>query len=171
LNYTVTLRIPEHGLLTAVTGTNALIMGRNCAALEHLLDMRVSVQGHTDLAFAPWIGRDVLIVPHSQWLKFSGNAQRRRRQALLFHGTILHDFDLRIIDELLRFPSVQPKYRENRDHGKFVGNIPARREAICAALGTAWDARETFTALPSVRIEQLCREHYENDAWTRRRAH
>jgi lipoate-protein ligase A len=82
LNYNLTLRIPKNGLLTTVTGTNGYVMERNRAALEELLDMRVAVQGHTDLAFAEWIGRSVLTVPHARWFKFSGNFRRVATQTL-----------------------------------------------------------------------------------------
>jgi len=173
LSYNLTLKIPDSGLLTTVTGTNAFVMERNRAALAELLGMRVSVQGHTDLAFTQWVGRDVdaLVVPHSRWFKFSGNAQRRRRQAIVFHGTILYDFDLRVISELLRFPSMQPGYREDRSHAEFVANIPTRRNSISAALRAVWSAQQIFTAPPSERIDQLRRDHYENDAWTLRHGH
>ena len=57
--------------------------------------------------------------------KFSGNAQRRRRHALVFHGTILYGFDLSLIDALLKFPSAQPEYRASRSHSEFVRNISA----------------------------------------------
>ena len=169
LNYSVTLRLPERGLLATVTGTNAFVMERNRAALEVLLDRRIAVQGHTDLAFTGQAGRDV--VPSSRWLKFSGNAQRRRRRALVFHGTILYDFELRMIGELLREPSVQPDYRAHRSHSEFVGNIPARPDSIRAALRSAWQTQESFVAVPAGRIEQLRRDQYQNDAWTRRRLH
>src|SRR5205085_11187452 len=51
LNYNLTLRIPESGPLVTVTGTNEFVMERNRAAMEQLLGAKVSVQGHTDLAF------------------------------------------------------------------------------------------------------------------------
>lgn len=161
LNYAVTLRIPERGLLTTVTGTNAFVMERNRAALAALLDKTIGVQGHTDLAFEEWTG----------WFKFSGNAQRRRREALLFHGTILYDFDISLMKELLHFPSAQPEYRGNRSHTEFVANLPAHRNAVCDGLKTAWNACSTFQAMPLDKITRLRREHYENDAWTWRRVH
>ena len=161
LNYAVTSRVPSAGPLTTVTHANEFVMERNRAAFERLLGTKVSIQGYSDLAF-----RD-----GGSWLKFSGNAQRRRRGALIFHGTILHAFQLKLMEELLRFPSAQPGYRAGRRHAEFVANISARREAMGAALRAAWDAREPFVALPSQRIAQLRREHYENDDWTWRRAH
>lgn len=161
LNFSVTLQIARDKLLATVTGTNRFVMQRNRGAMEALLDRRISVQGHTDLAFEYG----------TRWFKFSGNAQRRRRQGLLFHGTILYDFDVALMGELLRFPPVQPQYRANRSHADFVGNVPVSQSALCDGLRRAWQAQGTFTPVPIQRIEQLCREHYENDVWNLRRPH
>jgi lipoate-protein ligase A len=161
LNYNLTLRWEEDGPLASVTSTNQFIMERNRAALAQLLGLEVSVQGHTDLAFRE--------VEHSRWIKFSGNAQRRRRYALVFHGTILHGFDLGLIDALLRFPSAQPDYRANRQHTEFVRNIPASVDQIRAAIRAAWSASDSPTEIPRERIEQLCREQYDNEEWNLRR--
>src|SRR6267378_2931356 len=94
LNYSLILRIDSDPALQTVTGTNRFVMERNRAALENLLSRgsrrkealssksalrtphsAFSVCGHTDLAID---GR-----------KFSGNAQRRKRCAFLFHGSFL----------------------------------------------------------------------------------
>lgn len=183
LNYNLTLRIPEDGCgpLATVTGTNQWVMERNRAALENLLGGRVSVQGHTDLAYGavessglrdesrtpiPALNsQPSTLNPDFPWLKFSGNAQRRRRRSLVFHGTILHDFDLSLIDALLLFPSQQPGYRADRGHSEFVRNIPATAEPIRARLREAWQAREPAPALTSAQLEPLLRAHYGNDAW------
>jgi lipoate-protein ligase A len=55
--------------------------------------------------------------------KFSGNAQRRGRNYILQHGTLLYDFDLDQISAWLAQPEDQPPYRENRTHAAFVTNI------------------------------------------------
>lgn len=172
LNYNLTFSIPEAGPLATVTGTNQCVMERNRAAFEALLGTPVSVQGHTDLAFREeesleWSMESRKLSPslHSSWLKFSGNAQRRRRRALVFHGTILHDFDLTLVDALLRFPTAQPEYRADRDHAEFVRNIPAGTGAIHEHLLRAWPAHAPAPALPRERLETLLREHYQNDAW------
>jgi hypothetical protein len=58
---------------------------------------------------------------------------------------VLYDFPLEMIGHWLGEPVRQPEYRAARDHGEFVTNLPASREAIEAALIDAWDAR---AALP-----------------------
>jgi lipoate-protein ligase A len=161
LNYNLTLRWDENSPLASVTSTNQHIMERNRAALAQLLGVEVSVQGHTDLAF--WETES------SRWLKFSGNAQRRRRRALVFHGTILHAFDLSLIEALLRFPTAQPDYRASRRHTEFVRNIPAPPDPIRAAFSAAWRVSDSCKEIPRERIEQLRREQYESEAWNLRR--
>ena len=178
LNYNLTLRLPESGPLTTVTGTNDFVMERQRAALEKLLGASVSVQGHTDLAWQEVervTGTPALPSPLSPptsappWQKFSGNAQRRRRRALVFHGTMLHDFDLGLIDALLNFPSAQPDYRAGRGHAEFVRNIPAPASDLRTALRTAWSAKEILPAVPRDRLAALLRDHYSNENWNRRR--
>jgi lipoate---protein ligase len=186
LNYAVTLRVPDDGgPLASVTGTNEFVMERNRAAIEQLLAMEVSVQGHTDLAIP------ALTLPHtpaltpsdgdsegksrsksmskSGWLKFSGNAQRRRRHSILFHGTILYAFDLPLIGALLRFPSAQPEYRGSRSHREFIQNIPSSVERIRERMRSAWEADGTLAEAPRVRIDQLIREQYGQPLWNERR--
>ncbi len=184
LNYNLTLRIPESGPLTTVTGTNEFVMERNRTALEGILAARVSVQGHTDLAFANKVRRAVSApgvegtdgsrrgedtAPHPRWFKFSGNAQRRRRHALMFHGAILYDFDLSLIDALLRFPSAQPDYRASRSHAEFVRNIAAAPVEVKQALQLGWEAAPRINQLPSTRLRELVENQYTTDAWNLRR--
>ena len=55
--------------------------------------------------------------------KFSGNAQKRGRNHILHHGTVLYDFDLPLIEKYLSFPRQTPEYRQGRAHRDFVTNI------------------------------------------------
>jgi lipoate-protein ligase A len=180
LNYSLTLRIPNEGPLASVTGTNEFVMQRNRTALEKLLGMNVLVQGHTDLAFSPPIPNPArnrnlpaeenrITNTISKLFKFSGNAQRRRRRALIFHGTILHHFDLSLLDTLLRFPSAQPDYRAHRSHAEFVRNAPSRAADIQNGLREAWGAAVTAMVVPSMNIEVLVRKQYADPNWTFRR--
>ena len=57
-------------------------------------------------------------------IKFSGNAQRRLKHSILFHGTILYDFDLSLVTKYLKLPPIQPEYRQQRPHEDFIQNIP-----------------------------------------------
>jgi lipoate---protein ligase len=103
------------------------------------------------------------------WLKFSGNAQRRRRRSLIFHGTILCGFDLALIDELLRLPSKRPEYRGDRRHAEFVRNIPARIADVKLALQKAWKVTDRMEQLPEAHLRSLVENRYGTDAWNLRR--
>jgi lipoate-protein ligase A len=70
--------------------------------------------------------------------KVSGNAQRRGRRALLHHGTLLYDFDSRLMERYLRMPVRQPAYRANRSHLAFVANLPLSRDALRRRLADAF---------------------------------
>ena len=119
---------------------------------------RIQVRGTTDLA----------IVDSETEKKFSGNAQRRKKNWLLFHGTILLDFDLSLISQILNFPSRQPDYRASRNHLDFVCNFPASREDVKNALREVWSAHRVLDVVPHERIETLAREVYAQESWNRR---
>ena len=156
LNYTLVLPITKDGPLHSIVVANQFIMRRNRAAIEpeirsQKLEVRVAVRGHTDLAIG---GR-----------KFSGNSQRRRKRFLLFHGTVLLNFDLALIGDLLRMPSKEPDYRESRKHTDFLTNIKVSAEQVKAALQKAWDADSQLTNPPLEKIAALSREKYLTNEW------
>jgi lipoate---protein ligase len=155
LNYSLILRIPEQGPLSTLTGTTAFVMRRNASALQTLVDDPIHVDGQSDLTIG---GR-----------KFSGNAQRRIRRCLLFHGTILTDFDIAVVEDLLRIPVRQPVYRQNRTHSLFLGSFPASATEVRGALRTAWAAGADLVTVPRNEIAQLSKTRYGDSAWTFRR--
>jgi lipoate---protein ligase len=114
----------------------------------------VEVCGHTDLALG---GR-----------KFSGNAQRRKRRALLFHGTFLWGFDLSLVGRFLKFPSRQPDYREGRSHDDFLTNLPLSPALLKQALAEAWQAAGPLEAWPEQQTRRLAIEKYETEVWNRK---
>lgn len=151
LNFALVLDIRKDPALESITRTNALIMERNARALSLAAGRDFQVQGYTDLTDGP--------------VKFSGNAQRRRRHFLLFHGTFLVDFDTSLIARTLQMPSLQPDYRQNRPHGDFVRNLELDRDRIKSALREEWKAEETFKAVPHAAVDRLVKEQYANPAW------
>lgn len=60
--------------------------------------------------------------------KISGNAQKRSRQFILHHGTLLFNFGLNNIEKYLKIPEGIPEYRGGRSHLEFVANIPSQAE-------------------------------------------
>lgn len=152
LNYSVVLSMDESPDLQSITGTNQFVMGRTRAALSHALGRTVSIEGHTDLAVGD--------------LKFSGNAQRRKRSWLLFHGTVLlAEFELGLVSRVLRQPPRQPDYRRQRGHEDFVTRLSLNRVAVKDALRAEWDAVATSAEVPLDRIRVLVANRYSRDDW------
>ncbi|HEX8237712.1 MAG TPA: lipoate--protein ligase family protein [Abditibacteriaceae bacterium] len=151
LNYALVMPIPQSGPLSNLSDTNGFIMQRHREVLTQLLGAPVSSEGFTDLAIGG--------------LKFSGNAQRRRRRTLLFHGTFLLDFDLSLIERVLNMPSKQPQYRNTRSHHDFVTNIGATRESIKRVLQETWQAHRVLESWPRERMAALAGGKYADDAW------
>jgi len=153
LNYALVLRITDDAPLRSIHSANQFIMERNGKALAQILEPKggVRVEGHTDLAV--------------DGLKFSGNSQRRRRNFLLFHGTFLLSFNLDLISECLRPPSVQPGYRQSRAHADFVSNLRCDAAAVKLALANAWHATPSPLPIPRARVESLVGERYARAEW------
>lgn len=152
LNYSLILRIPEEGPLAGINGTNCQVMEKNRRAAEEASGAAVTIRGISDLTLGE--------------LKFSGNAQRRKRHALLFHGTFLYGFDLSLVEKYLAMPERQPDYRKNRPHGKFITNLPASPAGLKDALRKAWGADQLLQTIPTAEITRLASEKYTSPTWT-----
>jgi lipoate-protein ligase A len=182
LDYSLILKIEEDGPLASITAANRYIMERNREAVETLLNGRsrheealnkekqisqslltsaptVEIRGCTDLALAPRPS------PLDPSLKFSGNAQRRKKHFLLFHGTLLLNFDLALIDKFLRMPSKEPDYRQGRSHKTFLTNLDLPADAVKRALRDAWGAAKTLEVVPRDAIALLARDKYVTTGW------
>lgn len=120
LCFSLALPVESFPALRDVRDSYCAILGSIGAALG---GEGITVSGPSDLA---WRGR-----------KFSGNAQRRTRHALLHHGTVLYSFDLARIAAVLPEPERQPEYRERRRHTEFLINLERSPAEIRAAIETA----------------------------------
>jgi lipoate---protein ligase len=100
--------------------------------------------------------------------KFSGNSLRCRREHLLYHGTLLYNFPLADVGELLGTPPRQPDYRERREHGAFITNLPVDRSALVADLRRAWQADDALPVPPMETAARLATERYGDPSWTAR---
>jgi lipoate-protein ligase A len=115
------------------------------------LDPHVEIRGTSDLA------------RHDQ--KFSGNSLRCKRDHLLYHGTILYQFPLRLITDCLGTAPRQPDYRRQRSHAAFVQNFPADGAALREAIRGAWFVDEQVEDWPRPLVEQLVAERYSQESW------
>jgi lipoate---protein ligase len=151
LNYSLILRMDGSGPLHSIAATNEFVMVRHQAVLAPLIAGRVERQGHTDLTVGG--------------LKFSGNAQRRQRQFLIFHGSFLLNLDIGLVETALPLPSRQPCYRADRSHADFLVNLNLPASAVKSALTGAWQANGSLSEVPGAQIERLAREKYARDEW------
>jgi len=153
LNYSLILRILPDSPTRSISAANQFIMDRNRAALQTLVDpkLKVAVRGHTDLCLGD--------------LKFAGNSQRRQKNFLLFHGTLLLNCDLGLIGDLLRMPSLEPDYRAGRPHREFITNLNVPAESVKAAMIKEWQAESASIAMPLENLTRLVREKYATREW------
>lgn len=160
LMYSVVLSYDLRPELRAIDVAHRFVLSTVLEGIKAWLPEAV-LRGTSDLAFGE--------------RKFSGNSLRCRRRHLLYHGTLLYDFNLELITELLQTsPPRQPEYRAGRSHLEFVANMPARpeslkdglRRAFCAVDPSPGDAeleRLEATAEFAAAAAQLA-----DDAWTSR---
>ena len=153
LMYALVLSYRLRPRLRLVDHAHRFVLGRVASALRPLVP-EVTCRGTSDLA----VGE----------LKFSGNSVRCKRDHFLYHGTILYDFPLDLIDQCLAMPSRQPDYRDGRAHRGFVTNLPLPPGTIRAALIAAWDANEPCTEWPQVATDRLAAEKYNCPEWNER---
>jgi lipoate-protein ligase A len=150
LMYALVLSYRQRPELRVLTAAHRWVLGKIVAAFAPFApDMRC--QGTSDLA----IGQ----------LKFSGNSARCRRDHLLYHGTLLYDFPLALIERCLTMPPRMPEYREGRSHEGFVTNLPLGLETIRQALIAAFDAREPWADWPAERTARLVAAKYGRPEW------
>ncbi len=157
LNYTLALRAGNQPELSGIRSSYAFLLGRMSQALVPL-GIHACHAGISDMA--------------SDGRKFSGNAQKRRRRAILHHGTLLWAMDGTLIERYLKEPEDRPDYRGERTHGHFVRPIKADGDALKNAIRAAFapDApQEQPTSEESTAVEELARTKYGNEEWTRRR--
>lgn len=151
LNYTLILKIFPEGPLAGISTTNNFVMERQRSAMASLLNSPVQRQGCTDLTLGG--------------LKFSGNAQRRRKNFLLFHGAFLLNMDLRLLESALQQPSREPDYRSGRSHRDFLLNLDVPADRVKTALLNAWDATTPLREIPRAEINSLVADKYSRDDW------
>jgi len=151
LNYSLILRIADSSRFQSIAETNRFIMGKVQAALQPLIGGGIAIQGISDLTLGG--------------AKFCGNAQRRKKGSLLFHGVFLFHMDLDVIEQHLPVPLKQPRYRQNRQHKDFLVNLNLPAAAIKQALRRQWNANEEMSAIRHADVERLVKNQYATPEW------
>ncbi|MCE9548618.1 MAG: lipoate--protein ligase family protein [Planctomycetia bacterium] len=150
LMYAVVLSYARRPALRAIDLAHTFVLRSILAAVEKLVP-GVRRAGTSDLVLGDQ--------------KFSGNSLRCRRKHLLYHGTILCDMPLDLVERYLRTPPRQPQYRAGRGHGEFLIGLPVERAALRAALSTAFDASTPLADWPRELTGRLVAEKYSRDEW------
>lgn len=153
LMYAVVLSYELRPGLRAIDAAHRFVLE---TVLESLRPMAPSAarEGTSDLAIA---GR-----------KFSGNSLRCKREHFLYHGTLLYDFPLQLIDACLRMPPRQPAYRQERPHSEFVANLQATAADLRQALISGWRATPLNQCWPQELTRRLAAEKYGSHEWNYR---
>jgi lipoate-protein ligase A len=89
-----------------------------------------------------------------------------KRRHLLYHGTLLYDFPLRLIGECLLAPPRAPEYRAARAHGDFVMNLPLEGSQLRQCVQAAFPCSETARDWPREMTARLVQERFTQASWT-----
>jgi lipoate-protein ligase A len=162
---------------TVLVGTGCLIytlvlayerapeLGDVGASYVHILDQMSNCLG----GLVPGMGRAGTSDLAVGGRKFSGNAQQRKRDHLVHHGTLLYGFDLDLVGRYLHLPERQPDYRRGRDHTEFLMNLPLEVSELKYGLRQCWQAHVETLTWPAEVVGQLVAEKYGQADWVRRR--
>ncbi|MEM8944106.1 MAG: lipoate--protein ligase family protein [Planctomycetota bacterium] len=153
--YTLVLSLNEDCESPPIDQTHRFVLEKVSAALT-TSNFQVYPAGISDLA-----GRFAVTAPLQ---KFSGNAMRLKRRHLLYHGTLLYDFDLSRISRWLAKPTRVPQYRSERAHADFVTNLPFDRSVLTQRLLTCWQAEQPLTDWPRQATTKITNAKYGEGA-------
>ena len=166
--YSVVLDLNLRPQLRDLNTTHRVVMEQVRRAAQALSSTKnVEIQGICDLTVD---GR-----------KCSGNSLRVVRDHLLYHGTLLVDFDLPLLAQCLRTPPRQPDYRQSRPHEQFVANVVDRGLGSDETLWETWRnelkrgwgipnaCHLNVTPEDQIAVAGLATEKYESCEWTRAR--
>jgi lipoate-protein ligase A len=164
LMYAVVLSYSLRPQLKDLRHAHAFVLGRLVNALQPVLARlgHVAHAGTSDLVID---GFDVATGEQPTFRKFSGNSLRAKRSHLLYHGTLLYDFDLPLIETCLRTPPRQPDYRRRRSHLEFVANLPISRQALTQAVDSAWPTQAELKDWPAAIVADLVKNRFGCESW------
>lgn len=153
LCYSLILSQEERPYLAGINDSYAWILSRLAESLKDICPAQL--EGSSDL--------------ETGGLKFSGNAQQRKRRFFLHHGTLLYNFPLSSISQLLPHPPREPHYRSGRSHELFLRNLPVSRLQLTQRLSDAFTSSNPGTNPTPDRVNSLVNERYSQDSWNLRR--
>ena len=143
LMYSLVLSYELRPALRIVEQAHRLVLERIACALRPGWPEEIRRQGISDLTRGD--------------RKFSGNSLRCKRTHLLYHGTLLYQFPLALLGQVLRSPPRQPEYRHGRSHAQFVDNLPLEVSRLRDLLVEAWQPAAGPSDWPRDLTETLVR--------------
>lgn len=151
LNYSLILRMSPGSPYQTLSETYTAVLQKHQQMMNGILGVETAIQGISDLTVGP--------------RKFSGNAQRRKKRFLLFHGTFLLNFDLSRISRVLPLPGETPDYRDGRPHEDFLINLGIEASTLKECLRKSWKAMEPLKAIPRDSMEDLASGFFSDPEW------
>jgi lipoate-protein ligase A len=159
-NLNLSFFLPYHmdDRLKSIHDSYQLIIGWVRSALKDSCGVETNMKGSSDISIGD--------------LKISGTAQARKRHGLLHHLTLLIDFDLLSIANLLKEPEKRPDYRGQREHRQFVTtlkkqgfdwDLPNFLDALGQRIGS-WTPRH-LNEQEQERMNHLGEIKYGAEAW------
>ncbi|EIE01972.1 biotin/lipoate A/B protein ligase family protein [Leptospira licerasiae serovar Varillal str. VAR 010] len=115
LNFSLFVSLETKPELYPVSNSYNIFLGLISSALNKQ-GLKTRCKGKSDLALE--LSPDI-------WKKISGNAQFRKKNCIVQHGTLILDPRLiPLVSDLLPHPPEEPEYRKGRSHNEFVTSLP-----------------------------------------------
>ena len=167
-------------ILRRCSGGGSIIQGKGCLSYslylryedftecQHLNQTTQWILEHISKAFqrqnifASYKGISDVVIDNK---KIIGNAQRRLKQACLFHGCILYNFDIECMSRYLKYPPSTPDYRKNRPHSDFVCNLGISKKQLKTILLSIWPTVPMPCPIEHDNILKLCKDKYSSHNW------
>lgn len=150
LSYALFLRYEDFPECNDIKNTTENLLNKLCIAFQKK-GINAQMKGISDVAI--------------ENKKIIGNAQRRLKNACLFHGCILYNFDISWIESYLKAPPTAPEYRKNRKHTDFVTLVNLNKEDLIETILSIWPYQEKTLPIPEEAIEKLTLDKYYQDTW------
>jgi len=157
LNFSLFLRYDRFPEVRQLRPSYCYILKGVVEALQSL-GVSAQIEGVSDLAVSG--------------MKISGNAQKRRKFAILHHGTVLYSMDPALMERYLLEPTTRPEYRGTRSHLEFVRPVALDPFALRGAIGHVLHAPSTAVLPAKSELDEcaaLSRTKYSQREWTYRR--